>query len=766
MAYQADSGVSKAWVRLAKLGSLAGIAWGLLVIGSGGLLIRKLVNQADADAHFVARAQAMSAAAETVETHFLDMEAAANSFAATGDAGFLQTFSRLRLAVGVDLNRLRSLAGEDAQRLQRQQPLGEQVDASLEPFDRLVAERQRTRRVPRAALFKEAGRRVDAMQATLRDIEAAEQKLIDAHDAQRDAARRWTKSLTRSGTLAGLALVMIAGLLTHRQFIRNFRVDRLVQARFAGLKHRVEEDTFRLQQSQQQLENIIGSAMDGIITVDEEQRIVLFNASAEEMFGCDAAHALGQPLEHFIPPRFRENHAAHVQQFGQTGATKRSMGALGSLWALRSDGREFQIEASISQTTAAGKKLFTVILRNVTDRLQAERSLREQAQLLDLAPVLVRDLENRIVLWTRGAEELYGIPASQAMGKISHELFATRFPRPLGEIEKELMETGRWSGELLHRKADGSTITVASVWVLDHDAQGKPARILVASSDITERKRAEERLAAQAEALLADKREIRKLNDELEQRVQQRTAQLEAANKELEAFTYSVSHDLRAPLRHISGFSKILTEEFGPRLPREAQRHLERIQDGTRRMGQLVDELLNLARVGRHSVARQGTELSALVEEVVTLLKPEFAERRVEWQIGKLPYVECDAVLMRQVFQNLLANALKFTRPRPQAVIEIGHRQENGDATVYVRDNGVGFNMKYVDKLFGVFQRLHRAEDFEGTGIGLATVQRIIQKHGGRVWAEAEPDKGATFFFTLGEAEPAVNVNAGAAGEP
>ncbi len=229
--------------------------------------------------------------------------------------------------------------------------------------------------------------------------------------------------------------------------------------------------------------------------------------------------------------------------------------------------------------------------------------------------------------------------------------------------------------------------------------------------------------------------------------------ELAASVKELEAFTYSVSHDLRAPLRHISGFSKILSEEFGPSLPTDAQHHLQRIQEGTRRMGLLVDDLLNLARIGRRELSLQICGLKSVVEEVIAELLPECEGRNIEWNFGNLPFVECDPGLIKQVFQNLISNALKFTRPRSPAVIEIGQSDQEGTPAVFVRDNGVGFNMKYADKLFGVFQRLHRPEDFEGTGVGLATVQRIIHKHGGRIWTEAQLDKGATFYFTLGAAE-------------
>jgi signal transduction histidine kinase len=253
--------------------------------------------------------------------------------------------------------------------------------------------------------------------------------------------------------------------------------------------------------------------------------------------------------------------------------------------------------------------------------------------------------------------------------------------------------------------------------------------------EVLDRKRAEE--------------EVRRLNTDLERRVQQRTAELVASNEELESFTYSVSHDLRAPLRHVDAYAQMLEEEFGPKLAPEAQNFVKKIRQGSHNMRQLVDDLLNLSHIGKTELNRRETALNPLVEEVVNDLKPETASRHIHWEVGELPLTECDPGLMKQVFVNLIANAVKYTRPRADAKIEVGQMQSDGETTVFVRDNGVGFNMKYVGKLFGVFQRLHRAEEFEGTGVGLATVARIVRKHGGRVWAEAELNKGATFYFTL-----------------
>jgi len=244
--------------------------------------------------------------------------------------------------------------------------------------------------------------------------------------------------------------------------------------------------------------------------------------------------------------------------------------------------------------------------------------------------------------------------------------------------------------------------------------------------------------------------EVRQLNRELEHRVAERTVQLESANKELEAFAYSVSHDLRAPLRHIDGFLGLLEQKMAPTLDEESRHFMTTIADAARRMGTLIDDLLSFSRMGRNEMTKTDVDLGALVREVIEEFEPETQGRVVDWRIAELPVVTGDRAMLRVVLVNLISNALKFTQPRVQVEIEIGCLPGGEtETTVFVRDNGVGFDMKYVDKLFGVFQRLHGVDEFEGTGIGLANVRRIIGRHGGRTWAESKADGGATFYFSL-----------------
>lgn len=271
--------------------------------------------------------------------------------------------------------------------------------------------------------------------------------------------------------------------------------------------------------------------------------------------------------------------------------------------------------------------------------------------------------------------------------------------------------------------------------VVQFDSQGKPTRVAGSHTDITDRKRKEE--------------EIRQLTESLERRVRERTAEIEATNKELEAFSYSVSHDLQAPLRAINGYARILAEEGLSRLNEEGRRALNVVRGEAQRMGSLIEDLLRFSRLNKQPLQKAETDMTALVQEVFGRIREDASDRHLEFHIDRLPEAKADPPLMRQLWVNLLDNALKYTSGRERAEIAVSGSRQGEELVYSVKDNGAGFDMKYADRLFGVFQRLHRAEEFEGTGVGLALVQRIVHRHGGRIWAEAKVDQGATFHFTL-----------------
>jgi signal transduction histidine kinase len=370
-------------------------------------------------------------------------------------------------------------------------------------------------------------------------------------------------------------------------------------------------------------------------------------------------------------------------------------------------------------------------MKDLPDLISDNPREREATQLLDpLIAARLAELSDGIEVRKRSGL-LAGVEAV-AKGNIGE--------RSMQQIAAQIGKMRRTEAQLLSRRLETAVASTRKIKVAIVCGNGLGILILSLAGLVIHR---------ETGRLNRAKEELKQVNERLERR----TGELSETNIELESFAYSVAHDLRAPLRHIAGYSNVALRDYGPKLDAEARRYLEKIADGAEKLGHLVDDLLSLSKVGLQELSLQHIQLDLLVHKVVSNLAPEYSGREIDWRIGKLFSVECDPGLMKQVFVNLLSNAVKYTGKREHAVIEVGDRMQDEERVIFVRDNGVGFEMQYAGKLFGVFQRLHKARDFEGTGVGLAIVQRIIRKHGGRIWAEAELDQGATFFFTPGSPE-------------
>jgi PAS domain S-box-containing protein len=381
--------------------------------------------------------------------------------------------------------------------------------------------------------------------------------------------------------------------------------------------------------------------------------------------------------------------------------------------------------------------------QDITETKMAEEALSisetRLRTLVQTIPDLIwlKDINGVYRSCNRIFERFYGASENEIIGKTDYDFVDRELADFFRENDLKAIVAGKpvINEEWVNFADDGHQVLLETTKTPMYDSKGILLGVLGIGHDITERKQAEE--------------EIKKLNETLEQRVVQRTAQLEVANKELEAFSYSVSHDLRAPLRHISGFSEMLTKDIQVQLPEKSRHYLDVINSSAKSMGVLIDDLLSFSRTGRAEMKKSIFTMNQLLDDALMQMKTSTAGHEISWNIGNLPAVFGDYDLLRLAWINLLENAVKYTGTRKKAEIDIDCTEEKDEYVFSIRDNGVGFDMKYANKLFGVFQRLHSKEEFEGTGIGLANVRRIISRHGGRTWADAKIDQGATFYFTL-----------------
>ena len=405
-------------------------------------------------------------------------------------------------------------------------------------------------------------------------------------------------------------------------------------------------------------------------------------------------------------------------------------------------GRIFPVEVTANYLQFDGGEYNFSFVRDITERKRLEATLHESEgkfrTMANSIPQLawIARADGYILWFNQRWYEYTGTTPEQVEGWDWQRVYEPTVLPLIKEKWQGAIDGGQpFEMEFPLRGADGQfRIFLTRVQPLK-DATGRLLQWFGTNTDVDELKQAEEK--------------IQQANNELEQRVIIRTAELEAANKEMEAFSYSVSHDLRAPLRAVNGFAGIVLNEFGPQLPADALRYLERIRNGAQRMGELIDDLLAFSRLSRQSMRHGDVDSLKLVQNVLDESASQREGRQIDIQIGELPTCHGDAALLRQVWVNLISNAIKYTGGRESAVVEIGCERKNSENVFFVRDNGTGFDMKYADKLFGVFQRLHRADEFEGTGVGLAIAQRIVHRHGGRIWADAAEGRGATFCFTV-----------------
>lgn len=663
---------------------------------------------------------------EEILVHALNIQSGSRGFALSGDPRFLEPFEKGAREIEEHFERAAQLLANEPGEAARLRSLRSETAE----FIALMQRRNELRRrgpleSEQAEQFLTTGKaHMDALRRNIEAMLAQQRSLLET----RTGATRRTAAITRAVLLLAVAAVLVfagyTGARIQREFAARQRSDRA------------------LQRSQALFETLFEHATDALILADRQGVIRRVSRRTEELFGYERTALIGRPLEELMPERFRPRHAAHREGYAQTPKF-RAMGAGLELFGRRRTGEEFPVDIMLSPLELEDGPAVLAAVRDITERKNAalalQRSADEVRDLYNHAPCGYHSLDERGVFVAINDTELdwLGYARDEVVGKLpfalllppeSQAIFADSFPR--------FKATGRIDNlEFELRRRDGSTFYVSLSATAIYDEHGRYLHSRSTVHDITARRESELRL------------------ERLHAELQQHSAQLEAANRELEAFSYSVSHDLRAPLRHMAGFAALLEQHPGLNLDDVARRYLTTITGAARKMGRLIDDLLAFSRLGRAPLNRVAVDTDSLVRGLV---RDNLFEARAEtrWHIGPLPPVTADLALLTQVWLNLLGNAAKYSRQAQPPEIAVTGAAGEREVVFRVRDNGVGFDPRYADKLFRVFSRLHPETEFSGTGVGLALVERIVARHGGRVWAEGALGQGATFSFSLPHPTP------------